>query len=354
MRRNSHLINKSDLLATIVEKIETSYSEDVSLLICYGSYVTGNYGARSDIDFFFVPKTKKGYKLGHQFILNNIGYDLWPISWERLTSISRLEEQLASILMDGEVLFASSEDDLLKLDNLKNNVKQNLSNETMAMKISMRYMDKAKAIYFDMQNHELNMIFIDAVNIAEALLSAIAIVNGTYIRKGIKAIEEEINRFSILPVGYLETYRKLVRTNSKAEVQHIVNELIAEAEQTWKTRFDPDTKDVDPSALAGFYEEFKSTYNKLLFACEEKNYEKAYYAGFMIDRETQSFLNNYAAPGIFPSIVHGALGNDYEVIRASCIEHERQLIKLLNKNGIEINTYNDSNAFRQNFLAKMA
>ncbi len=115
MRRNHHLIDKSDLLATIVEKIETSYSEDISLLICYGSYITGDYGATSDIDFFFVPKTKKGYKLGYQFILNNIGYDLWPVSWERLTAISNLEEPIASILMDGEVLFASSEDDLLKL-----------------------------------------------------------------------------------------------------------------------------------------------------------------------------------------------------------------------------------------------
>jgi predicted nucleotidyltransferase len=65
MRKNRHLINKSDVLAIIVEKIEASYSEDISLLICYGSYVTGDYAGMSDIDFFFVPKTNRGYKLGH-------------------------------------------------------------------------------------------------------------------------------------------------------------------------------------------------------------------------------------------------------------------------------------------------
>jgi len=179
MRRNSHLMNASDLLATIVEKIETTYSEDISLLICYGSYVTGNYGATSDIDFFFVPKTKKGYQLGYQFILNNVGYDLWPVSWERLTHISNLEEKLASILMDGEVLFAASEDDLLRLDGLKNNLQQNLNNEAITSKISMKYIDKVKSIYFDMPTHEGNVLLMDAVEIAETLLFAIAIINGT-------------------------------------------------------------------------------------------------------------------------------------------------------------------------------
>jgi predicted nucleotidyltransferase len=352
MRKNSHLIEKSELLETIVEKIETSYSEDISLLICYGSYITGDYGVTSDIDFFFVPKTRKAYTLGHQFILNDIGYDLWPVSWERLTDISQLEEKLASILMDGEVLFASSEQDLRRLDDLKNTLKRNLSNEAFVGRISMKYLDEAKALYFEMQVHERNMYFIDAVKIVESLLFAIAIVNGTYTKKGIKQIEAELNRFSTIPVRFLETFRKLIRASSKAEVQHLTNELIIETEELWNTRFNKDQQDRDPSDLAGFYEEFKSTYNKLLLACDEKNYEKAYYAGFMIDRETQSFLNDYALAGAFPDIISKVLSNDYEVIRDSCIEHERQLHKILDQNGIDINTYTDSTEFRQHFLKK--
>jgi hypothetical protein len=213
-------------------------------------------------------------------------------------------------------------------------------------------MDKAKAIYFDMQNHESNMIFIDAVNIAEILLFAIAIMNGTYSRKGIKRIEAELKRFSLIPAGYLEIYRKLIRTNNKAEIQHIANELIAETDKIWKTKFDQDKENVDASELAGFYEEFKSTYNKLLLACDKKDYENAYYAGFMIDRETQSFLNKYTGPGVFPNIINEVIKNDFEIVRDNCVEHERQLIKLLNKNRIEINSHSDSNEFRRYFLEK--
>ena len=104
------------------------------------------------------------------------------------------------------------------------------------------------------------------------------------------------------------------------------------------------------SDLAGFYEEFKSAYNKLLLACKEENYEKAYYAGFMIDRETQLFLIHYTNQGVFPNIINEVLTNNFESIRAKCIEHERQLIKLLNENNIEINDFKDFAEFREHFV----
>lgn len=352
MQKNDHLINRSDLLAIIVEIIETSYSEDISLLICYGSMVTGEYSGMSDIDFFFVPKTNRGYKLGHQFILNKIGYDLWPVSWERLNNLSNLEDQPASILMDGEVLFASSEDDLRRLEELKNNFKKSLGNEAIVRKTSTKYVEKSKVIYFGLQNPESNMFFVDAISVVETLLIAIAILNGTYIKKGLKRIENELDRMFLIPAGFLENYRKLIRTNNKAEVQHIVNELIVETDKMCESKYDHDNANVDLSDLAGFYEEFKSTYNKLLLACNEKNYENAYYAGFMIDRETQLFLTSYTDPGIFPSIINEVLRYDFETIRAGCLEYERQLIKLLEKNSIGINVYKDSNEFRQHFIEK--
>jgi hypothetical protein len=108
---------------------------------------------------------------------------------------------------------------------------------------------------------------------------------------------------------------------------------------------------VDLSELVGFYE-FKSTCNKLLLACDEKIYENAYYAGFMIDRETQLFLTSYTGPGIFPNVINEVLKNDFVNIRSNCLEHERQLIKLLEKNGIGINAYKNSNEFRQYFIEK--
>lgn len=352
MRRNSQLIHSSDLLAAIVEKIETTYAEDISLFICYGSYVTGSYGAMSDIDFYFVPKTKRGYELGQQFILDEIGYDLWPVSWERLAKISDLEEQIASILMDGEVLFASSEEDLLKLEDLRKRLQQNLNEEATARKMSLKYLDNAKSMYFDMQTGEGSRLLVEAIRIAETLLFALAILNGTYTRKGLKKIEEEFHGFSTKPDGFLAAYRKLIRTNRKAEVQHLVHELIVATEETWNTRFEEHPESADPADLAGFYEEFKSTYNKLLLACEEKNHENAYYAAFMIDRETTSFLASFTGPGIFPDMLEEVLKNDYETLRTKCMAHEQKLLALLQEHRVRIKIYRDMDEFRKYFLGE--
>jgi hypothetical protein len=348
MQRNNGLIDRSDLLALLVEKIETSYAEDISLLICYGSYVTGEYGGTSDIDFFFVPKTERGYELGRQFILDQIGYDLWPVSWARLSRIANLEDQPTSLLMDGEVLFASTAQDLRKLEDLKNNLRQNLQEAEVVRRVSTRYVDEAKALYFGLQDRERPMLFVDAMQIAETLLVAIAIRNGAYLRKGLKRIEQELERLLLVPSGFLENYRALIRTGNKAEVQRIVKELIVETEKACRSKFDPEN--VDPSDLSGFYEEFKSTYNKLLLACEEQNYENAYYAGFMIDRETQSFLIDFTGPGIFPNMIEEVLKQDFVHLRAICLEHERRLLQLLDAHGIGIHIYKDIDEFRQCFL----
>jgi predicted nucleotidyltransferase len=352
MRRNTHLIDQSEILATIIEKIEISYPEDISLLICYGSYVTGDYGLMSDIDFFFVPKTEKGYTLGEQFILDDIGYDSWPVSWERLIRISQLEEHITSILMDGKVLFASSEDELHKFDELKKNVVQRLHNKTTIRDRSKRSIEKAKVLYFALQNDENDIMFIHAMNIMETLLFALALINGTYTHKGVKRIDHELKRFSLLPERFLERYQRLIRTHDASVRQNILRELIHETETLWNTHFGSGKEAPDVSELKGFYEEFKSTYNKLLCACDEKNYEQAYYAGYMIDQETQEFLVKYSKPGTFPDMMNTIIRNDFEIVRVKCLDHERQLLNLLNQHGIKINTYRNIHEFRQSFLEK--
>jgi hypothetical protein len=252
--------------------------------------------------------------------------------------------------MDGVVLFASSEEDLLKLEDLRKGLQQNLKDDATARKMSLKYLDEAKSKYFNLPTREGSELLVDAVRIAETLLFALALLNGTYTRKGLKRIEDELHDFSIKPARFLATYRKLTRTNSKAEVQHLVHELIFETQESWRARFEAHTEPADPSDLAGFYEEFKSTYNKLLLACEEKNHENAYYAAFMIDRETTSFLASLTGPGIFPDMLEEILRNDYETLRAKCIEHEQKLMELLKEHRVKINVYRDMNEFRKYLL----
>ena len=50
-----------------IKKIEREYKDDVSLLLIYGSYENGTANGLSDVDFYFVPKTERAYKLSKTF-----------------------------------------------------------------------------------------------------------------------------------------------------------------------------------------------------------------------------------------------------------------------------------------------
>jgi hypothetical protein len=90
-----------------------------------------------------------------------------------------------------EKCFASSEDDLREAGGSEKQLRQNLNNGVVVQKISTKCRE-SKAIYFDLQNREGNMLFIDAINIAETLLVAIATLNGTYIRKGFNELKTSL------------------------------------------------------------------------------------------------------------------------------------------------------------------
>jgi hypothetical protein len=126
MRLNKELIKKSSILETIIQKIEKDFSQDISVLVCYGSFVKGTQHKYSDIDFFFIPKTKKGYNLSFQFIINEIGYDLWPISWNRAEEIVMLKDPLQSLFQEGVILYFDTEEDRARYKDLVSKARTNL------------------------------------------------------------------------------------------------------------------------------------------------------------------------------------------------------------------------------------
>jgi predicted nucleotidyltransferase len=344
---NEALIEKSKIIKAITTKIQNNYIGDISLFVCYGSYVTGDYTTISDIDFFFVPKTERGYRLECQFIINDIGYDLWPVSWERLNRIADLDDHLSSIIMDGRVIYASSGVDLERYDKIKEVFKNNLRNENITKNKSWSYIDKAKAKFFDLQNNETVADNIELVEIAEVLLFALAMMNGTYTQKGIRGIKSELARFSLQPHGFINIYEEIIQSKDRKNRIALLKDLINDVESVWKARYLIKSKKPEVSGLNGFYEEFKSTYNKLIKACREKDYNNAYYAAYMIDRETTGFLSQYVGFRVFPGLGKSLLTGDYQATLEKCREHEDILLKYLKDNNIDLRIYKNMIQFEE-------
>lgn len=53
--------DKLAMLNALLHRLKTEFPEGVEIMACYGSYVTGAPNPVSDIDFFFIPATPRGY-----------------------------------------------------------------------------------------------------------------------------------------------------------------------------------------------------------------------------------------------------------------------------------------------------
>jgi predicted nucleotidyltransferase len=351
MRLNEECIRGSKILEAIVNKIENSYHADVSILTCYGSYITGEYNELSDIDFFFIPKTNKGFELSCQFIIRDIGYDLFPISWQRAEGIANLDEQLTSIIMDGKVLYYYSDQDLKRYENLKRVIIENLLNREFTAERIGKLLSEIKGIYFDIDQKEDGVRLTDVYRILEKYLFAIALINGAYLSKGIKDIENEIRGFRIVPEDFLKNYYEIVNFESKKKVITVLANMITRLSGLAKAYVSGTKEEANPNELIGFYEEFKSIYNKFIQACRSEDYALALYCSVLISRETDTFLKKYAKSDIFPELSDAVRQRKYQYAIALCKAHEEQLKKILNENNLSIRDFDNTESFAKYFQA---
>lgn len=107
------------LVRWIAEKAEREYAEDISLVLIYGSYVNGTANSRSDVDCCFIPKTERGYEMAAGFILEGVGYDIFPMSWERIERIACLRENLTPLVGDAEIIFCGSAEDMARFQGMQ-------------------------------------------------------------------------------------------------------------------------------------------------------------------------------------------------------------------------------------------
>ena len=98
MERPARKQLNDQLVRWLRERAAGAFAGELSLVVSYGSHWNGTAGPLSDVDCYFVPKTERGQEFGGQFILQGVGYDIFPMSWERLGNIARLEESLAPLV----------------------------------------------------------------------------------------------------------------------------------------------------------------------------------------------------------------------------------------------------------------
>lgn len=344
------LIRAADIL---IEKIEKDYRGDVALVVVMGSYIYNDTHGRSDLDMFFVPTTRRGRNLSFTFILDDIGFDYWDISWERLERIAGYEEPITSIITEGKVLYCASESDRRRFDALKARA---LDTSTTLDFVTMagRRLEEAYGDYRRLlQAQGLSDARMSSVAIIQKVAFALALVNRITVKRGRGKLKQEIMDMPLVPLDFATLYDTVFLCDDIHELQHAYGRML---ENTGALIAHEREAHARPCSfvekLGGFYEEAINFYNNIYRACEIGDRHAALFAAVgLTDEIDKAFAGTGVSPRELPDVVREYDPDDLERLAGAAQEHQKRFVQLLKAQGVRLNMFDSYEGLKEYLAA---
>ncbi len=259
-----------DRLVDWIEKtVRSHYTGKVALVCLYGSHINGTANERSDVDCYFVPKTPEGNALARTFLLEGVGYDLFPMSWQRLEAIARLEQSHQPLLGDVQVLYADSPADLEKLEGLRRQLRDNLADPVFRGRVAQERFARACS-RLPQANDDHKTARLKAGGLLMDVAEVFAFGQGEYYHYGLKRQFPDLLALPQLPVDLEEDYLAVLKAKTSAEIACACQRLLKDCPWPVLQNQQPVAWGSRPPAgkLAGIYEEISSTFLKI-YRCVE-------------------------------------------------------------------------------------
>jgi hypothetical protein len=328
-----HVFDVSDAL---VNHIRANFPQDVAIIACYGSYVHGTATSRSDLDFFFIPAAPAGYKASVQFIIDDISFDFWPISWERAERMAALQEPFTSIIADCRLLYVRSEEDRERFMGLRDTICAHTKPEQLP-----KLIEKGEA---DLRNVYVHLYKLSRADAAESItffrteaygvltkvLQIVALLNQTFYTKGFGKNKEQIAQLPIKPKRLDEHMRVILYSDIAADIVQACEQLTEDTLERIEEQKEKRTRAASyPNAMEGFFEEEKGVLDKIITACERNDYETAFFNAIHAQDEIARLMY-FAETGHWPSSLAANLHYQHIYKREGLTE----LVALLNPHNL--------------------
>ncbi len=270
------------ILDWATRKVRLEYKEDISLLVVYGSYLYGTEDSSSDVDLYFIPRNERAYELGRTFIIGGIGYDLFPMRWERVEGLATLNEPLVSLLGSAEIAYSGSADERGRFETLQGVLRRSLADPVFMHQRAVQKLTQAIDAWSKLvASGDLRDCRLFAGDILLQLADAVAYHNLTYFKKGLKTQFDDLKMMDTLPEGFIQEYEAVIAANTVTDMRETCGELLAACKDFLDSNAEmavdtpnsdesaQDPQNIDFSALAELYGEIVSTFNRVYYCCEK-------------------------------------------------------------------------------------
>lgn len=339
-----HLMRAAEIL---IDKIRIDYREDVAVVVMMGSHLYGETHSRSDLDMYFVVNTPRGYELSQTFIIDGIGFDYWPISWERLERIAAHDERITAIITEGQILYSSSEEDLERFNELKAKA-LDVSDGKRFIEKAKNVLDRAyKPCYLLDAATDLTTTRKMGIQVTFAVTNALALLNRDTVKRGRGKLKGELLAMPHIPKDFAQHYDVLFESEDMDALKTALRALLQEtARLVQEISDDYCRRNPIPVSdrLPGFYEELINFYNKIAHGLECGDLVTVFYVANEICIELEDvFSGTGVSLSELPDIVGAFPTNPDGLLAYGALvqQHQSSLVALLEKHGIPIKTYVD-------------
>ena len=340
-----------ELVEWAINKIQTEYKDDVSLLIGQVGGGKNPTDEQNMVFDFFVPATERGFQLTRTFIIEDMGYDLYPMTWERLERIANIEEpNTIFAFAKGEVIYAKSQEEKTRFENLKAEMLSKLQDKAFQMPKSLEFLETAQEIFQTMLFEEsLCNIRKAAGGVCSFLMSSIALVNGTYLKSGYMNLTNDLQEMKDYPCEFQKTFMEMISANETDVIREKVYELIKMTRKflmekvTIEEReaFEPNFED-----LAMWYQEMRYTFRRISYFTGIKSVEDSYLLGCYLQIEFDAVQEDFHLKKM--DLLSYFDKEDLGKFAKRAEEIEAYLVKVIEESNVHQNKYSSLEEFLKN------
>lgn len=280
------------LVEWISDRAVSEFAGEISLVVIYGSHVNGTGNRLSDVDCYYVPKTERAARAGVAFILDGVGYDIFPVSWERLEGIADLQESLVPLVGDGRIIYSAGTEDVERFRDLQARLEKYLENGEYTREIARRRCEFAAWLMAKLEKAEkASDIRLYTGWVMMFLAEAAAIYNHDYFHCGLKRQAEDLReRYPEIYDDYMraalaedaEKAREWAKKMFENVCRHLGMEISVPGDAGGE---ETQPGNVNAGWLAELYEEIVSTFNKIYINVEAGNISLAYISAVCLQHE---------------------------------------------------------------------
>ncbi len=270
----------------VIDTVKEKYADDIALVV---SHTTLRIDPDRPAVSYFVPITRRGEEFARTFILEGIGYDIWGIPWERLERFAGLKEYNITVLADSEILYARTDADRARFEELKKRQADHLADRALMRVHALEAYGQAKNIYLEMLFASGGDVKVGAGYVLDYLARAVAFSNNSYFRKSQTDQLRELADMPDVPEGFAALYSDIFFEKDQERQKRDCHRLICLTRDYLDQRA-PARKDASPAEqnyqdLADWYGELSYTFLRIRHYTDAGDPVRVYMWGIYLQSE---------------------------------------------------------------------